>query len=91
MVKIGASREAATASTSLSWRRPRHARDDDAPQGVPDGKSNCALCTTNCDGCVSTAAIDAHDPTSEGYDSTGYTRTHRDQGIIGAMQDWLAL
>jgi alpha-amylase len=58
-------------------------------QGIPDGKSNCALCTVNCAGCESVPYIKAHDDTSQGYDTTGYTRVHRDGAIIAAMRKWM--
>eukprot|EP00945_MAST-04E_sp_MAST-4E-sp1_P002980 g2980.t1 len=60
-------------------------------QGIPDGKSDCSLCTTNCDGCQSVPKTAAHDPSSTGYDKTGYTRVHRDGAIIQAMRSWMGL
>jgi alpha-amylase len=58
-------------------------------QGIPDGKSDCSLCTTNCDTCQSVPKTQAYDGTSKGYDMTGYTRVHRDQSIIQAMRKWM--
>jgi alpha-amylase len=57
-------------------------------QGVPDGLSDCAKCTTNCQGCTSVAAVAAHDAASKGYDKD-YTRVHRDASIIAAMRKWM--
>ena len=59
-------------------------------QGIPDGKSDCALCTTNCDGCQSVAKIEAYDESSTGYDKD-YTRVHRDAEIVQAMRKWVGL
>jgi alpha-amylase len=59
-------------------------------QGIPDGKSDCGLCTTNCQGCQSVEKISAFDDSSTGYDGpTGYTRVHRDPDIISAMREWM--
>jgi alpha-amylase len=57
-------------------------------QGIPDGLSDCARCTVNCDDCNSVARVAAHSASSTGYDST-YTRVHRDASIIAAMKAWM--
>ena len=61
---------------------------DQQLQGIPDGKSDCAFCTTNCQGCQSVNYTAAFDPSSTGYDET-YTRVHRDPDIVKAMRKWL--
>jgi hypothetical protein len=33
----------------------------------------------------------AHNPDSCGYDTTDYTRVHRDRAIINAMRGWMHL
>lgn len=58
--------------------------------GVPDGKSDCTECTTNCDGCQTTEAWTAFNASSCGYDDQ-YTRPHRDVDIINAMRGWMNL
>lgn len=65
----------------------------DANQGIPDGKSDCALCTTNCQGCKGMALKQAFDAGSVGYDtgSGNYTRVHRDSAIVNAMRSWIGL
>jgi alpha-amylase len=60
-------------------------------QGIPDGKSECSLCTTNCKGCQSVPYTPAFDDSSVGYDKTGYTRVHRDPAIIASMRTWMGL
>ena len=62
---------------------------NDGIQGIPDGWSDCARCTVECDSCQSVAYTKAFDATSQGYDKTGYTRVHRDAAIVGAMQKWM--
>merc|ERR1711978_814749 len=61
--------------------------------GIPDGKSDCALCTINCGSCQGMPRKQAHDPTSKGYDKGDgeYTRAHRDAGIVAAMRTWMGL
>jgi alpha-amylase len=59
--------------------------------GVPDGLSDCALCTTTCNGCQSVPKMEAFSSSSTGYDKPGYTRVHRDQSIIAAMRKWVHL
>ena len=60
-------------------------------QGIPDGKSDCKLCTVNCAQCRSVPFHSAFDPNSTGYDDVSYTRVHRDASIIGAMRKWMQL
>jgi len=55
---------------------------------MPDGKSDCKDCTVTCEGCVGMEYVPAHDDSSTGYDSV-YTRVHRDQTIIAAMNAWM--
>jgi alpha-amylase len=60
-------------------------------QGLPDGLSDCALCTVNCDTCQSMPYAPAFVASSTGYDGPAgsYTRVHRDPGIVAAMQAWI--
>uniref|UniRef100_A0A6B2L9E4 Uncharacterized protein n=1 Tax=Arcella intermedia TaxID=1963864 RepID=A0A6B2L9E4_9EUKA len=63
-------------------------------RGIPDGWSDCSLCTTTCSGCQTVTFQKAFDPNSCGYDSpqiNQYTRTHRDKSIIMAMRQWVHL
>eukprot|EP00042_Codosiga_hollandica_P037252 m.291163 g.291163 ORF g.291163 m.291163 type:complete len:859 (+) comp55093_c0_seq1:63-2639(+) len=71
---------------------------DDSQQtyGIPDGLSNCDLCTGPfCDQCVgSLGYIAAYQANSTGYDGPGngiYSRCHRDETIINAMRAWMDL
>eukprot|EP01116_Phalansterium_solitarium_P024025 TRINITY_DN8669_c0_g1_i1.p1 TRINITY_DN8669_c0_g1~~TRINITY_DN8669_c0_g1_i1.p1 ORF type:complete len:872 (-),score=231.66 TRINITY_DN8669_c0_g1_i1:183-2798(-) len=61
--------------------------------GIPDGLSDCSLCTTTCDGCQTVSYAKAQDPNSCGYDGLNetnpYTRVHRDRSIIMAMRSWM--
>ena len=59
-------------------------------KGIPDGLSDCRLCTTNCESCVSTLKWDAYNNASTGYDDE-YTRPHRDADIIAAMRSWMKI
>ena len=59
-------------------------------KGVPDGLSDCTLCTAECDACRSTEYWSAYDAASCGYDDT-YTRPHRDLAIVNAMREWMHL
>jgi len=59
--------------------------------GVPDALSDCSLCTKGCDGCKTTTYSAAYDPTSCGYDTPVYTRTHRDLTVVNAMRGWMGL
>jgi alpha-amylase len=62
-------------------------------QGMPDGKSDCSLCTVHCETCQTMPYKKAHDPTSKGYDKGAgqYTRVHRDNEIVNAMRSWMGL
>ncbi len=65
---------------------------DDGTMAPPDGLSDCALCTTNCNGCKGRQHVTAFKPDSVGYDVAGeYTRVHRDGAIINAMRAWMHL
>ncbi len=57
--------------------------------GIPDGLSDCSLCTTTCAGCQSVPKMQAFLDSSTGYNSPGYTRVHRDAAIIAAMRQWM--
>src|SRR3989338_7108135 len=71
--------------------------------GFPDGLSDCSLCTGQlCSTCVSIPYDKAHDPNACGYtvyqngqggswNSSIYTRVHRDKSIILAMRQWMGL
>lgn len=60
--------------------------------GVPDGKSNCSLCTVSCNTCTESWPYKkAHDPNACSYAGTDYTRTHRDVAVINAMRAWINL
>lgn len=60
--------------------------------GVPDGKSDCKLCTSTCDGCETVPYMAAYNAKSAGYDGPqGYTRAHRDSAIVAAMRGWIHL
>lgn len=58
--------------------------------GAPDGLSDCSKCALSCSGCRTTAAWNAYDAKSCGYDST-FTRPHRDIEIVNAMRNWMHL
>jgi alpha-amylase len=62
-------------------------------QGIPDGLSDCSLCTVSCDGCKGMPYKKAFDAKSTGYDKGDgeYTRVHRDQKIVNAMRAWVGL
>ena len=76
--------------SSFYWPNASGGGGGSGLQGVPDGKSDCALCTSNCEGCQSVAKVEAYDATSTGYDKT-YTRVHRDAAIVQAMRGWVGL
>lgn len=59
--------------------------------GIPDGLSDCSLCTVTCQGCKSVPFMPAYDSNSCGYSGDGYTRVHRDVKIINAMRKWVKL
>ena len=58
-------------------------------KAIPDGKSDCSLCKTTCDGCRTRTYTKAYDPNGQAYSGSGYTRVHRDQQIINAMRAWM--
>ncbi|KAK8899441.1 alpha-amylase [Tritrichomonas musculus] len=58
-------------------------------KAIPDGKSDCSLCKTTCNGCRSRSYVKAYDPNGQAYSGSGYTRVHRDQQIINAMRSWM--
>jgi alpha-amylase len=58
---------------------------------IPDGKSDCSLCTVTCEGCKSMPYKPAFDPSACGYSQDGYTRVHRDKAIVLAMRKWMEL
>lgn len=62
-------------------------------QGIPDGLSDCSLCTVSCETCKGMPYQRAYDPTSTGYDQGDgqYTRVHRDPAIVNAMRTWMGL
>jgi len=66
---------------------------DGGTQGIPDGLSDCSLCTVDCEGCKGMPYQQAFDPTSKGYDTGAgkYTRAHRDVTIVNAMRSWMGL
>ncbi|CAF1599094.1 unnamed protein product, partial [Didymodactylos carnosus] len=60
--------------------------------GIPDGKSNCKLCTTSCDTCRESISFKpAYVANACAYEGNGYTRTHRDIPVINAMRGWMGL
>ncbi|GMI02596.1 hypothetical protein TrST_g12438 [Triparma strigata] len=63
----------------------------DGVQGIPDGKSDCSLCETECDTCTGVSLAPAWVDESVGYDETDYTRAHRDPEVIAAMQTWMGI
>lgn len=62
----------------------------DQALGIPDGLSDCALCTITCDGCKGVPKAAAYSESSSGYDSP-YTRVHRDSAIVSALRSWMHL
>jgi len=62
-------------------------------QGMPDGLSDCSLCTVDCDSCHGMPYQKAYDSTSTGYDKGDgkYTRAHRDIEVVNAMRSWMGL
>lgn len=61
--------------------------------GIPDGKSSCATtCKVNCPACTEDVPyLPAYVPGECAYVGNGYTRVHRDIGIINAMRAWMKL
>ena len=68
---------------------------ENSKHGIPDGFSDCAYCKStgvDCETeCVSVAYIKAAIPDECAYQGMGYTKTHRDIGIINAMREWMNL
>ena len=60
-------------------------------QGMPDGLSDCTICTTTCDWCKSMSKATAYVEDAPAYGTADYTRVHRDAEIIKAMADWMNL
>ena len=63
-------------------------------EGLPDGLSDCkVICKYDCDKCEehSLPEYPAHIEGNPAYSGKGYTRVHRDQVIINAMQKWMEL
>jgi alpha-amylase len=63
----------------------------DNNHAIPDGKSDCKLCTMNCDSCESVPLAKAYQADAKSYDGPVYTRVHRDADIIAAMRSWMEL
>ncbi len=63
--------------------------------GIPDGKSDCEVCKSGCESCMTSIAYKpAYEEKKCGYDdktTMGYTRVHRDVQIINSMRTWLKL
>jgi alpha-amylase len=61
--------------------------------GIPDGKSDCNACTSECGNCKNSIPYkQAYDKNKCGYGdiNTGdYTRVHRDVAIINSMRKWM--
>ena len=74
-----------------SYWLPEDAND----YGIPDGNSNCDVCTVDCSTCDPQQSMNFTSAYKEGaipYSTTGrFTRVHRDVGIINAMRSWLHL
>merc|ERR1711957_517877 len=74
---------------------------DNGAMGIPDGKSDCAMCTgKHCTDCnKSMPKSEAYDPNVCGYtcEVDGqwkegvFTRVHRDYDIIQSMRNWQGL
>ena len=62
--------------------------------GLPDGKSDCEKnCIKNCDNCkkYSLPYFPGYLEDGKAYSGEGFSRVHRDEEIIKAMQDWMNL
>lgn len=60
--------------------------------GIPDGLSDCSLCTVTCASCKhSIPRLQAYQAGECAYKGKGYTRVHRDVTIINAMRKWMKL
>ena len=63
-------------------------------EGLPDGNSDCfKSCKSDCDKCKarSLPEFPAYLEDGKAYSGTGFTRVHRDEKIISAMQKWMEL
>ena len=63
-------------------------------EGLPDGLSDCTKsCKNNCDQCKdkSLPEFQAYKEDGKAYSGEGFTRVHRDEKIIEAMQKWMEL
>ena len=62
-------------------------------QGLPDGLSDCEICIENCENCQekSFPSFPGYIENGRAYSGSGFTRVHRDEKIIAAMQNWLGL
>jgi alpha-amylase len=63
-------------------------------EGLPDGLSDCTKsCKENCDECkdYSLPEYTAYEKDGKAYSGEGFTRVHRDEQIIAAMQNWMKL
>ena len=61
-------------------------------EGLPDGLSDCTRsCKKDCEKCLerSLPEYPGYIADGEAYSGTGFTRVHRDEFIIDAMQKWL--
>ncbi|OHS98907.1 Alpha amylase, catalytic domain containing protein [Tritrichomonas foetus] len=58
---------------------------------IPDGLSDCSLCTKDCNSCKSRSFTPAYVENAQAYSGSGYTYVHRDQQIINAMRSWMHL
>ena len=60
--------------------------------GLPDGLSDCNSCKENCEQCKrGIPKIEAYQEDGKAYSGEGFTRVHRDEQIIAAMQNWMNL
>ena len=63
-------------------------------QGLPDGKSDCDKnCKNYCDRCKNNTMpyFPAYIEDGPAYSGEGFSRVHRDEAIIKAMQEWMQL
>ena len=63
-------------------------------EGLPDGLSDCdKMCISDCDKCKEKdfPEFTGYIENGRAYSGSGYTRVHRDEKIIAAMQQWLGL
>ena len=63
-------------------------------QGLPDGKSDCNTnCKNNCEQCKKNSIpyFPAYIENGKAYSGEGFSRVHRDEKIIEAMQKWMEL